>query len=80
MPPLQYGEAKNANDASADDGFCSIIRKLPPTPAGTVRLFDRGDFFSAFGPDAYYVATHHYKASNASGDHAWLPEPLADRV
>ncbi|ORY74755.1 DNA mismatch repair protein MSH2 [Leucosporidium creatinivorum] len=61
MPPLQYGEAKNANDASADDGFCSIIRKLPPTPAGTVRLFDRGEFFSAFGPDAYYVATHHYK-------------------
>lgn len=65
MPPLQYGEAKNANDASADDGFCAIIRKLPPTPAGTVRLFDRGEFFSAFGPDAYYVATHHYKASNA---------------
>ncbi|KAK4052821.1 MSH2 protein [Microbotryomycetes sp. JL201] len=60
MPELQYGEAKNAGDA-ADDSFCGIVRKLEPTPPGTVRLFDRGDFFSAFGSDAYYVATHHFK-------------------
>ncbi|KAM0786928.1 hypothetical protein ACM66B_002350 [Microbotryomycetes sp. NB124-2] len=57
---LQYGESKNAGDA-ADESFCTIVRKLEPTPPGTVRLFDRGDFFSAFGPDAYFVATHHFK-------------------
>ncbi|KAK4057387.1 MSH2 protein [Microbotryomycetes sp. JL221] len=62
MPELQYGEAKNASaQDAADESFCSIVRKLDPTPIGTVRLFDRGEFFSAFGPDAYYVATHHFK-------------------
>lgn len=50
-----------AKDDVVDEGFCSVIRKLPPTPTGTVRLFDRGDFFSAFGTDALYVATHHFK-------------------
>lgn len=33
------------------------------TPPGTVRLFDRSDYYSAFGTDAIYVATNHYKVS-----------------
>ncbi|SGY74910.1 BQ5605_C005g03387 [Microbotryum silenes-dioicae] len=62
-PPLQYGAGKvdDSNADQADNSFCDVIRKLPATPAGTVRLFDRGDFYSAFGTDAIYIATHHYK-------------------
>ncbi|SCV69244.1 BQ2448_2264 [Microbotryum intermedium] len=62
-PPLQYGAGKkdDSNADQADNSFCDVIRKLPATPAGTVRLFDRGDFYSAFGSDAIYIATHHYK-------------------
>ncbi|GAA5832087.1 hypothetical protein JCM11251_002814 [Rhodosporidiobolus azoricus] len=64
MPPLQYGEKKDGKsdkDTAEEARFCSAIRKLPPTPPGTVRLFDRADFYAAYGSDAYYVATHHYK-------------------
>ncbi|TNY21324.1 muts domain V-domain-containing protein [Rhodotorula diobovata] len=67
--PQYPTKAKGKASADADDlkkleddnRVCTSIRKLPPTPAGTIRLFDRSDFYCAYGPDALYVATHHYK-------------------
>ncbi|GAA5902264.1 hypothetical protein JCM8208_007244 [Rhodotorula glutinis] len=58
-------KAKGADDdlkkLEDDNRVCTAIRKLPQTPDGTIRLFDRSDFYCAYGPDALYVATHHYK-------------------
>ncbi|BGP42822.1 MSH2 protein [Rhodotorula kratochvilovae] len=51
----------DAKKLEEDNRVCQAIRKLPPTPAGTVRLFDRSDFYCAYGPDAFHVANHHYK-------------------
>ncbi|GAA5858048.1 hypothetical protein JCM8547_006678 [Rhodosporidiobolus lusitaniae] len=63
MPPLQYSKEKGASDKDKqdEDKFCNAYRKLPPTPPGTVRLFDRGEFYCAYWADAHYIATHHFK-------------------
>lgn len=49
-------------DNTSHPGFCSFFNKLPPKSpeAGTIRLFDRGEYYSVHGPDALYVATHVY--------------------
>ncbi|KAI5480523.1 DNA mismatch repair protein MSH2 [Pseudohyphozyma bogoriensis] len=60
---VMYEEKTGGKDPEQDEGFCSAVRKLTPTPAGTIRLFDRGDWFSAHDSSALYIATHHFKTS-----------------
>jgi DNA mismatch repair protein MSH2 len=50
----------------SDPGFCTFFKELPAKSPemGTVRVFDRGDFYSAYGPDALYVATHVYQTNS----------------
>ncbi|TCD65445.1 MutS-like protein [Steccherinum ochraceum] len=62
---LMYGKDKDADyeiDNTSHPGFCSFFSKLPPKSpeSGTIRLFDRGEYFSVHGPDALYVAQHVY--------------------
>ncbi|GAA5879435.1 hypothetical protein JCM1840_007040 [Sporobolomyces johnsonii] len=63
MPPFQYSNDKKAGSPASDAeiAFANAIRKLPPTPAGTIRLFDRQDYYQACQSDALFIATHHYK-------------------
>ncbi|KAF7972811.1 hypothetical protein HWV62_17002 [Athelia sp. TMB] len=65
---LMYGKEKDDNDleATADPGFLVFYSKLPPKSpeTGTVRLFDRGDYYCAYGADARYVATHVFRTNS----------------
>lgn len=49
-------------DNASHPGFCSFFNKLPSKSpeAGTIRLFNRGDYYSVHGPDAIYIANHVY--------------------
>lgn len=52
-------------DAS-DPGFIAFYSKLPPKSpeTGTVRLFDRGEYYCVYGPDAQYVAFHVFRTNS----------------
>ncbi|KAI0732603.1 DNA mismatch repair protein [Fomitopsis betulina] len=65
---LMYGKEKDADrdiDNSSAPGFIAFFAKLlPKSPeTGTLRLFFRGDYYSAHGPDALYVATHLFRTN-----------------
>jgi DNA mismatch repair protein MSH2/vacuolar protein sorting-associated protein IST1 len=45
-------ELKEEDDA----GFCKFFRNLPQKNGETVRIFDRGDYYSAHGEDAQFIA------------------------
>lgn len=49
-------------DNVSHPGFCSFFNKLPSKSpeSGTIRLFNRGEYYSAHGPDALYIAAHVY--------------------
>lgn len=80
-----YGKEKdNEHDLAhaSDPGFVAFFSRLPrksPSDDGTVRLFDRNDFYSVHGPDALYVATHVFRTNSvlkylgAGGKTAGLP-------
>ncbi|KAI0342296.1 DNA mismatch repair protein [Trametopsis cervina] len=62
---LMYGKEKDADyeiDNASHPGFISFFKKLPAKSpdSGTIRLFDRGDYYSVHGPDALYIAAHVY--------------------
>ncbi|EKM56548.1 uncharacterized protein PHACADRAFT_207767 [Phanerochaete carnosa HHB-10118-sp] len=67
---LMYGKEKDADFEIgklktynvSHPGFCSFFKKLPAKSpeTGTIRLFNRGDYYSVHGPDALYIATHVY--------------------
>lgn len=67
MSTVQYG-AKMASrpELKVDDevGFIKTFNSLPPrADSSTIRVFDRGDFYSAHGEDADYVARTIYKTT-----------------
>ncbi|GAA5875064.1 hypothetical protein JCM3774_003418 [Rhodotorula dairenensis] len=55
------GKEKDDKDVADENRACSAIRKLAPAAEGTIRLFDRSDFYCAYGKDAYFVANNHFK-------------------
>jgi DNA mismatch repair protein MSH2 len=40
-----------------ESSFCKFFRNLSPAD-DTVRIFDRGDYYSAHGEDAKFIANH----------------------
>ncbi|KII91117.1 hypothetical protein PLICRDRAFT_51307 [Plicaturopsis crispa FD-325 SS-3] len=65
---VMYGKEKDTenHEIAADPGFTSFFAKLPPKSpeTGTLRLFDRHDFYSVHGPDALFVAAHLFRTNS----------------
>ncbi|KAG1859584.1 DNA mismatch repair protein [Suillus subalutaceus] len=64
---LMYGKEKDAeHELTSDPGFVAFFSKLPKKSpeTGTVRLFDRTDYYSVHGQDAHYVATHVFRTNS----------------
>jgi DNA mismatch repair protein MSH2 len=40
-----------------ESSFCKFFRNLSEKDEDTVRIFDRGDYYSAHGDDARFIAT-----------------------
>lgn len=39
-----------------ESGFCKFFRNLPHKDEDSIRIFDRGDYYSAHGEDAKFIA------------------------
>ncbi|KAI9092089.1 muts domain V-domain-containing protein [Phlyctochytrium arcticum] len=50
-------------DRPSEQGFITFFKGLPPKPDETIRLFERGDYYSVHGDDALFVAQTVYKTS-----------------
>ncbi|KAF2747091.1 DNA mismatch repair protein [Sporormia fimetaria CBS 119925] len=46
-----------------ESSFCKFFRNLPEKNAETVRIFDRGDYYSAHGEDAVFIAATVYRTT-----------------
>lgn len=64
MSGCMYPTEDARADARRDDGFVSYFLRLPPAVQGTVRLFDRQDFFAVYGDDAVLVADIVFKTQS----------------
>ena len=53
-PPIQ----RHTNSFQVDDegGFIKLFKSLPDNGEDTVRIFDRGDFYTAHGDSASFIA------------------------
>ncbi|WVN89665.1 uncharacterized protein L203_104895 [Cryptococcus depauperatus CBS 7841] len=51
-------------DRDAEDKFVRFVERMPAKLDGMVRLFDRGEYFSAHGQDAILIANEIYKTPN----------------
>ncbi|KAF2730877.1 DNA mismatch repair protein [Polyplosphaeria fusca] len=47
-----------------ESSFCRFFRSLPETGGETIRIFDRGDYYSAHGEDAKFVAQNVYRTTS----------------
>ncbi|KZS97038.1 DNA mismatch repair protein [Sistotremastrum niveocremeum HHB9708] len=64
---MMYGEEKDESmeiDKASEVGFCSWFASLPPKKDDTIRLFDRGEFYTAHGDDAIYIAQTVYHTNS----------------
>lgn len=52
-------------DNAAETSFCSYFRSMSKPTPGTVRLFDRNEFYSAHGDDAILIADVVFKTHSA---------------
>ncbi|KAI9336568.1 muts domain V-domain-containing protein [Obelidium mucronatum] len=55
-----------AIDKPSEQAFCSFFRRMDEKPDDTVRLFERagGDYYTAHGDDALFVAEYIFKTSS----------------
>ena len=71
-------EEKTYNEAE-DKGIRGLLRLLPNLE-NTIRLFDRGEYFSAYGDHAIYIANNVFKTTSAlkymSSDRGQEPIPV----
>ncbi|TKY85515.1 hypothetical protein EX895_005677 [Sporisorium graminicola] len=52
-------------DNAAESSFCQVFKAMPTPAPGTLRLFDRSDFYSAHGDDAILIANLVFKTHSA---------------
>ena len=52
-------------DNAAEGAFCQFFRGMPTPSPGTLRLFDRSEFYSAHGDDALLIANLVFKTHSA---------------
>ncbi|CBQ73427.1 probable DNA mismatch repair protein MSH2 [Sporisorium reilianum SRZ2] len=52
-------------DNAAESSFCQVFKSMPKPAPGTLRLFDRSDFYSAHGDDAVLIANLVFKTHSA---------------
>lgn len=55
---IEYRSLANSTLLQIDDegGFIRFFRNLPTKDDGCIRIFDRGDWYTAHGDDAVFVA------------------------
>ncbi len=70
----------NSSDHQVDDehGFIRYFKSLPPVDDDTIRIFDRGDWYTAHGENANFIARTVYKTTSVvrqlgRNDHTGLP-------
>lgn len=51
-------------DNATELGFCAWFSKLPAKRDDTVRLFERGDYYTAHGADAHFIAQEVYRTNS----------------
>ncbi|GAA94508.1 uncharacterized protein L969DRAFT_91533 [Mixia osmundae IAM 14324] len=56
-------ESMDSRDRTAELAFCKAFRALPAKSAGTLRIFERQEDYTAHGDDAVFVATHVFKTN-----------------
>lgn len=52
------------SDKGEEAGFLSFYKSLPSKPASLIRLFERGDYYSAHGDDAQFIAQSVYRTTS----------------